>query len=230
MVGEDQVLPPAVDVERLPQIGHGHTAALDVPAGPAGAPRTVPRGLSGPGLFPQGEVHGVLFVFVHLYPGAGLHPFQGAVTQLAVLGAALDLEINVTPCRVGVAAVDQRVDGFQNGADLLGGPGVDVGPLDVQGIHAAVKVINVLFGKVQSVYAPFLGPLDNLVVDVSEILDVPDVVPQVFQEPAQYVKGHVAKGVAHVSRRVGSHPADVHLDGVAVGGDELGNLSGQGVV
>ena len=41
VVGEAQVDAPAVDVEGLPQVAPGHGRALQVPAGPAPAPRGV---------------------------------------------------------------------------------------------------------------------------------------------------------------------------------------------
>ncbi len=46
MVGENQVLPPAVDVKRLAQVLQGHSTALNMPARSALTPRAFPRWLT----------------------------------------------------------------------------------------------------------------------------------------------------------------------------------------
>src|SRR2546427_5230782 len=43
---ENQVFAPEMDVETRPQDFHAHGAALDVPAGPARAPRTWPENVA----------------------------------------------------------------------------------------------------------------------------------------------------------------------------------------
>jgi hypothetical protein len=48
VVRKDQILPPAVDVEGLPEVLHRHGGALDVPAGPAGL-QALPARLAGLG-------------------------------------------------------------------------------------------------------------------------------------------------------------------------------------
>ena len=75
-----------------------------------------------------------------------------------------------------------------------------------------------------------MGPLNDLVVHVGEILHVIHLVAQVFQIPAQNVEGNVTQGVANVGGGIGSDPADVHLDGLAVGGNELFCDAGEGVI
>ena len=73
MVGEDQVLAAAVQVEGLPQVMHAHGGALDVPARPPGAPGAVPGRFPGLGGLPQDKIQGILFIGVHFDPGPGLH-------------------------------------------------------------------------------------------------------------------------------------------------------------
>src|SRR3990172_7897004 len=73
VMGEDQVLAPAVDVDLLAQVLEGHGRALDVPAGAARPPGAVPGGLARLGRFPEGEVAGVLLVVTGLDTRAGHH-------------------------------------------------------------------------------------------------------------------------------------------------------------
>ena len=85
MVGKNQVLAAAVDVQGVVQVAQGHGGALDMPAGAARPPGAIPGGFAGLGALPENEVHGVFLVLVHLDPGAGNHAFQGAVAELAVV-------------------------------------------------------------------------------------------------------------------------------------------------
>ena len=107
MVREHQVEPAAVDVERFAQILHAHGRALDVPAGPALAPRAVPRRLAGLGALPEGEVARVALAVADLDAGAGLQLLGIAVAELAVVGVLGDVEVDVAAGGVGVALVDQ---------------------------------------------------------------------------------------------------------------------------
>ena len=78
VVGEDQVLAAAVDVQRLPQVAQGHDGALDVPAGAARPPGALPRRLARLRRLPEGKVHRVLFALVDLDPRARLEVVEGA--------------------------------------------------------------------------------------------------------------------------------------------------------
>src|SRR5262249_53720298 len=60
VVREDQVAPAAVDVDLLAEVSADHRRALDVPAGPARAPRARPRRLAGAVALPEREVSRVL--------------------------------------------------------------------------------------------------------------------------------------------------------------------------
>src|SRR5436305_8746044 len=84
----DVVDPTAVDVERLAEILHAHSTALDVPTGISGAPGAVP--LHQMPRFvqePERKIVRVLLFTEHLDPasGAGLHAAQIEARQLAVV-------------------------------------------------------------------------------------------------------------------------------------------------
>ena len=105
-----------------------------------------------------------------------------------------------------------------------------MGPLHVQRVDGPVEIVDVLVGQRNGVDALLLGPLDNLVIHVGEVLDVLDRITQVLQVPAQNIESDVAQGVADVGSGIGGDAADVHLGGFPVRGRELMGLSGQGVV
>ena len=168
----------------------------------------------------------MLFVLVYLDAATGLHPLQRAVAELAIALTALHAEEDVAARGVGMAGVHQPANGLDDGADFLSGAGINMGAADVQGVHRLEEVINELLGQFGGFDALFLGALDYLVVHVSEVLDVVHLEAHVLQVPAQHVEGDVAQGVADMGGRVGGDAADVHLDGVAVGGGEFSGFPG----
>ncbi len=71
MMGKDQVLPAAMDVEGLSQMFFAHRRAFEMPARAPEAPRAVPTRLIFGGGLPQHEIGRVLLIRRDLYPGAG---------------------------------------------------------------------------------------------------------------------------------------------------------------
>src|SRR5690606_12808645 len=98
VVGEDQVEPAAVDVELVAEVAAGHGGALDVPAGPARAPRAGPGGvgrLLRLGGLPQREVARVALA-ARVGVVGRLHVVRALPGQAAVLGVGGDVEVDVT--------------------------------------------------------------------------------------------------------------------------------------
>ena len=111
VVGEDEVGAAAVDVEVEAEDLLGHRRALDVPAGPAAAPRRVPgRVLALLLRLPEREVLRALLQRGGVVALALLHLLERAVRQLPVVGEARDAEVDVALGRVGVPRVDQVLD------------------------------------------------------------------------------------------------------------------------
>src|SRR5262249_1776225 len=74
---------------------------------PAGAPRALPRRVARLRPLPQREVAGVALLVADLDAGAGLELLRVAVAQLAVVGVARHVEVDVAAGGVGVALGDQ---------------------------------------------------------------------------------------------------------------------------
>ena len=150
VVGEDQVVAAAVDLERRAEHRLRHRGALDVPARPAAAPRRVPRRvLHRLGRLPEREVERVLLARGALEPLALVHVLDVAVRERAVLGQRAHAEVDVALGLVGVAALDQRLDQRDDLRHHLRRLGLEVGPpepeplrvLEVGGGHLGRELV-----------------------------------------------------------------------------------------
>ena len=161
-----------MEVDGLAQMGAAHGAALDVPARTAHAVGALPCGLAGLCGLPDGEVGGV-FLQVVLHPAAqlavaALEVVQLEVAQLAVLGVALDAEVDVAVlCDVGVAALDEVFHDVEDLLDVLGSAGLDGGLLQFRPAaslrYSASKRWATSFMEVPSSW-PFLMSLSSMSV------------------------------------------------------------------
>ena len=234
MVGEHQILTAGVQVDGLAQMGAGHGAALDVPAGAAVAPGAFPVRLAGLGGLPHREISGVLLqIVIHLaaqLPVAALQIVQLQVAQLAVVGIGLDAEIHIAVAgHVGVAGLNEVADDGDDLLDMLGGAGTDGGLHHVEALGILDVLRLELAGHLQHGDALLLALLDELVVNVGDVGHKNDLVAPVLQIAAQRVKDDHGAGVADVYKVVHGGAADV--DAVLAGGegDELLLLAGHGV-
>src|SRR5215469_1679157 len=75
---KDEIETAGVDIEGLPQVGFAHRRALDVPARPPSAPRTIPARKICIRRLPQHEIGRVALVGCNLYTGARDHLFAAA--------------------------------------------------------------------------------------------------------------------------------------------------------
>src|SRR5437879_4959275 len=120
MMGELQIEAAAVDVERRSQQTHTHRRALDVPTRPAGPPGAVPLRLAGLGSFPESEVARVALPLAYLDTGTCFQFLGIRMAELAVVGIAADVKIDVAVRRIGKALVDQPPDHANDVGDILG--------------------------------------------------------------------------------------------------------------
>ena len=230
VVGEDQVLAAAVDIEGLAQVFLAHGRALQVPPGAPAPPRAVPAGLAVLGRLPQHEVRRVLLVGGHLDPGAGDQLIAVVAGKLAVGLPRGHVEQHVAIGFVGVAAGQKRLDERDHLADVLGGLGLVIGLQDAQGRHVLMKGPGRAFGDGPDVLSRFLGRRHDLVVHVGDVAHVGDAAVKAPQEPVEHVEHDHRAGVADVGVVVDRGAANVEADPVGAKGPEVVLGAAQGVV
>ena len=193
VVGEDQVLTAAVDVELRAQIAVGHGRALDMPAGASGPPGALPRRFSGLGAFPECEVGGVSFLLGRL--DAGIVPADRvdvAPGELSVVGVAADAIVDVaTFDGVGAVVLDQLLYHFDDLRYLLCGARVDVGGRDIELSHLLLVLSDELLRDRVEATSLGVGLQDDAVVDVRVVLDVLQLVAAVLEVTSQHVENDV---------------------------------------
>ena len=235
VVWEAQVVASTVDVEGSAEAVEAHRGALDVPTGSALAPWRRPRGLARLRRFPEGEIAVVALAAaraVNPSTRTGAHGIEALPSQLTVfLWGGGDVEVHAVVGRIGVAALDQILNDADHAVDVFRAAGVMVGTQDVQRVHVLVVAFDHLVDQTEPVaVACFVGPSDDFVVNVGEILDVIDVVPAGFQPPVNQVEREVTPGVPEVAAVVDRYTTDVHAHPSRAHGGERHLLSTTGVV
>ena len=235
VVGEDQVHPARVDVDRrLAEQPQRHRRALDVPPGPARTDPGVPGGLAFLRRFPEHEVARVfLLVLVGVDARAALDAGVIEVRELAVGGERGDLEVDGPVAPVGVAVLFERLDRRGHGLDV-----VAVGRarrlfhrLEAERRRVLVEDRDVAVRVLAQRHAGLLRLEDGAVVHVGEVHDLADGESGlVLQRAAKDVNRDEGAEVADVPARVGGQAARVHPHEIVAGRDELLFTAGQRVV
>ncbi len=183
VMGEHQVLAAEVEVEIWPEQLHAHCAALDVPAGPALAPRAVPKHLAvlrHAGL-PEGEVGDrFLFVLVAADAFAGAHFVEIDVEQLAVFvsGLAVFLDAEIDGAVVGLVSEAGRLEFFDeldDRADERGGVRPVVRHLAAKRLEVGEEGLLEFAGELGQRLAGLVDAPDDFVLHVGDVHDVPHV-------------------------------------------------------
>ena len=231
VVGEDEVKPAAVDVQRQGDVLLAHGRALDVPAGASLAPRAFPVGFAGLGAFPEGEVQRV-FLFVAGHDArAGTQVVGRAAGQLAVAGEGAHAEIHVAGRRgVGLAVGDEALGEVEHFLNVLGGPGLDVGADHAEAVHVLMVGLDVGFRDFGAGNALVVGALDDLVVHVGKIADEGDFIAFIAEQAHQDVERHRGTGMSDVRQGVGRDAAGVDAHQPLADGRERFLFSGHGIV
>ena len=196
VVREDQVHAARVDVELRAQVGLAHRDAFGVPAGAPRPPRRRPRRLAGLGALPQREVTRIALTRRDAL--ALVHVVDPVAGQLAVVGVAQNVEVDVAPAGVGVPVVDQPLDQLDHLGDVPGGTG-----LGRRGQHAK-RVVRLGEGPLEGGCplpprpARVGGLVEDLVVDVGDVADECHVVALGGQPAPQHVERDTAAYVADV--------------------------------
>ena len=187
MVREHQVRAARLDVEGVAQVLGGDRRALDVPAGPAAPEPGVPGRLAGPFRPPDQDVERILLAgavrvaaalggeFGHLgraVPAGRARPGQRAEPGVRRLGEVDVLVHVVQGAPVGHPGAEPLDDGQRlDRADQVGRR------QDAQRLHVLAVPLGLAAGQLAPVLAVPVGPLQQRVIDVGDVLHVDDGVP-----------------------------------------------------
>ena len=265
VVREDQVEPAAMNVEAVrqrlrlgrqpvlqlvPQKRIAHRRALDVPAGAAAdrkrravdRERRVPAGLGVGGFLPQHEIAGVLLVRVDRDPRARLLLVEIALRELAVVGHRRGVEQDFAFRRIGMAAVDERLNQAHHVGAAIGARQHVFGRARLMRRRQAAErghVLLVLFvGRLGDLADRLVQrkpagldlraivaqrPRVDLVVHVGDVADIGDAVfaVEMTQQPVEHVEDDRRAGIADMGVVVDRRPADIHAHMVRVDRDEV---------
>ncbi len=226
-----QIQPAAVNVEALAQQVQRHGGTLDMPAGPAIAPRRFPAGLVAARRFPQHKIHRIVFVVCHLDPLAGAHVFQLATRQRAVFGIGIDVEQHMPLCRVGMALFDQHLNHRDHLGDIFGRARLERRAQRPQRVHVVMIPRDGFIGDVADIAATRSRLCIYLVIDIGKVSHIGDLaIIHMFEQPVEHIEHHHGAGIADVRPVIDRRAAHIHAQVFAV--DRLENLlaAGSGVV
>ena len=232
VVGEDQIQPAAVDVDRLAEMCADHCAAFDVPARATAPPRAVPADLLGRARLPQHEVGAVALVGGDLNPRAGDHRLAVAAAQAAIVGVGGNREQDVALRLIGVTLGDQLADHRDHRADFLGRVRRDRRRRDPERAHVVEIMPLVALGNHRRL-DPFRRRCGNdSIVDVGNVAGIDQLTlgMDVADQPRQRVEHHRRTGVADVGATVHRRATDIHGDALGIGGLEWQLLARHRVV
>ena len=210
MVRKDQVGAAAMDVERLAEIAPRHRAALDVPAGPAAAPRTVPSRQIGRRRLPQHEVAGIALVGRHVDPRAGQQLVRAASRQMSIRLETRHREQHMALRRIGMAGGDQPLDDLDHLRDVFRGARLLVRRQHAECRHVGMEVRRGARGDRADRLAALLGARVDLVVHVGDVAHVGDARIQHAQQPREHVEHHHGARIADMRQVVDRRSAHVH--------------------
>ena len=232
VMGEDEVLAAAVDVDCFAQVRADHRAAFDVPPGAAPPPRAVPANLCPDARLPQHKVGGVALVGGDLDPRAGDHRLAVATAEAAIIRVGRDREQDMVRGLIGMAEPDQPLDHRHHRANLGGGVRRDRRRGDAERAHVVEIVALVALGDHPRLDPFRLRRRDDPVVDVGDVARIDHAVGAklVADRPGERVEHHRRAGVADVGVAVDRGAADIHGDAVRVARGEFALLARHRVV
>ena len=135
-------------------------------------------------------------------------------------GRGARLEEDVALGLVGVPALQQQRDQLEDLGDAPGDARVGVRAQHVDRVHVLQELRVLLLGQLRDRDAALTRDTHHVVVDVGDVLDVPDLEGLELQVAAHDVEDDVGEGVPEVSHVVRGDPAHVHADDVVLDGSQ----------
>ena len=120
-----------------------------------------------------------------------------------------------------MTALDEGLDHLLHRLDLVRGARADVRVEHAEAVHLLDEGRRALLGDLGGGATSLVGPVDDLVVHVREVLRERDLVALVHQVAANHVEREERARVADVNLVVDGGSADVHADLALLEGDEL---------
>ena len=151
------------------------------------------------------------------------------MSQFPVIGNTPHPEIDTALRRIGMPLVDKTLYHLNDFGYLLGSPGIDISPGNIEGIHILKMAIGELARQLAGGNTKLIGSVDNLIVDVSNILDILHLIATKLEVTLDDIKNDITHGMADMRLVIGSNPTDIHLNLIAIG-EELLLLAGKGVI
>jgi hypothetical protein len=214
VVREDEVAATTMQVDGGSEFAQCQSAALDVPAGPAGTPHGVPTGFVGLAGVPQHEVERVALVRVvglaTPLAGDGDHLGLGELTDGAEIGEPGDVEVHAATGLVGVAAVEHHSDEAADVGDGRRGARGAVHRKSVQRLHVALEPRLLAGGEIEVMHTELTGLGEQRIVDVGDVAHAPHRVAHVDEATLQDVVVDEGGRVPEVGGVVGRDAARVH--------------------
>ena len=215
---KDQIAAAALDVQPAADAAERDRRALDVPARPAGPERRGPARLARSFGTPQQRVELVGFARPVRVAAAfgeqrqhGVAVVAGLVAELQRgVGAVVDVgEFGVVD-DVGGPRSQHLLDQLDHLGDRLGCRHVFARRQHPQRGHVVAVQRHFAGRKVAPVDAVAVGPLEERIVDVGDVLHVMHVVSEVSPQPVNQIERQIGGGVTEMGGVVGRDPADVH--------------------
>ena len=230
-MGEDEILPAAVNVERQIKVLLAHGRTFQMPARTTLAPRAFPEGFAGLGGLPQGKIQRIFLFLAYGDARAGTQIVHVPAGKLAVALEGTHAEIHVARRHgVGVAALDEGLNKFLHVADVFGGARLDIGTAHVQPVHILMEGGDVGFGYFGAALPLTGGAGDDFVVHVGEVADEGHIVAEIPQIAVQYVEHDGGTGMAYVAEVIRRDAAGVHAHPAGIERLEIFLAAGHGII
>src|SRR6185503_20270385 len=210
MVWENQIHPPAMNIECLTQIFDRHGRTLDVPAGTPWTPRALPRWLARLALFPKSKIHRRSLALIDVHSSPSLEILKLAFRELSISGIFGHFKIHVSIDLIGQALLHQGLGQTNNIGHVFCGLRLYGSLANAQALHVFVVGLNIFCGERLAADTLLVCTFDDLVIHVGEVLDEFNLVAGGLKIPSDHIEHERAARMADMAIVVDRHATDVH--------------------
>src|SRR5215467_9254240 len=148
--------------------------------------------------------------FIDLDARPRLKIFEFALGETAIGWILLDLKVHIAGDLIGDALFHQFVDQCDDVGHGIRRLRLLQRTVDAEFIHIFIVGVDKLGGNCLPGHSQFIGPLDNFVIDICEILYEVDGVPGIFQISPDDVEHERAAGMTQMAIVVDRYSTHVH--------------------